>query len=87
MASVGRSVIYNPDDGKGHILTVDVQTHNKEAANPHGIGSARRAPSLRLLGRKLLPLEGSVGRLSSRLIRVRAAESAQRSERVAALGR
>ena len=53
MASMGQSLIYNSDDGKGHILTADVQIHNEEAANPHGIGSVRRAPSPRLLGRKL----------------------------------
>jgi hypothetical protein len=84
MASMGQSVICNPDDGKGHILTADVQIHNREAANPHGIGSARRAASARLLGRKLLPLEGqsavSVPYHSRTCRGVR-----QRSERVAAL--
>jgi hypothetical protein len=84
MASMGQSVICNPDDGKGHILTADVQIRNREAADPHGICGVRRTPSARLLGRKLLPLEGQAAvsvRSHSRTCRgVR-----QRSERVAAL--
>jgi hypothetical protein len=84
MASMGQSVICNPDDGKGHILTTDVQIHNREAANPHGICSAQRAPSARLLGRMLLPLESqsaASGSLSFAYVKgVR-----QRSEGVAAL--